>query len=335
MLNRVFDRKNLRISMLASVLLAACMLLSSCSGISEAKAKVKSKLDYSKQSLWVYMNDDGGSTKKTDCFIINPTVYVANGRDNNMNVNDPSMKRSFLSAVNEQKGLYSDFCTIYSPYYRQASIEVYSMSESESEKYFDTAYSDIENAFLYYMKNFNHGRPLVLAGFSQGADMCIRLLKDHGNDPAVKKALVACYAIGWRLTEDDVAKYPHLMPAQSESDTGVIICYDCEAESVKKSLVVPEGVKSLSINPLNWKTDSTPADKSLNKGAVMLDGSIKEHLTGCYIDPERGTLKVTDISSDGYNPGPSCFEKGEYHLYDFMFFYQNLKENVAVRINAK
>ena len=335
MRKRVFDRKNLKFSMFASFLLAACLLLSSCSGMSEAKSKVQSKLDYSKQSLWIYKNDDGGSTKKADCFVINPTVYVANGRDNNMNVNDPSMKRGFLSAVNEQKGLYSDYCAIYSPYYRQASIEVYSMSESESEKYFDIAYSDIENAFLYYMKNCNHGRPLVLAGFSQGADMCIRLLKDHGNDPAVKKALVACYAIGWRLTEDDIAKYPHLKPAQGENDTGVIICYDCEAESVKKSLVVPEGMKSFSINPLNWKTDSTPADKSLNKGSVMPDGSIKENLTGCYIDPSRGTLKVTDVSADDYKAGPSCFENGEYHIYDYMFFFQNLKENVAKRIRAK
>ena len=122
--------------------------------------------------------------------------------------------------------------------------------------------------------------------------------------------------------------------AQGEEDTGVIIVYDCEAEDVKSSLVVPEGKRSRSINPLNWKTDPTPADRSLNKGSLMNDGSEKANLTGCYIDPERGTLKVTDVSKGDYPPGPSCFSEGEFHIYDYRFFYRNLKENVAVRLKA-
>ena len=319
---------------LAAVFLAVCMLVSSCSSISGRKSAANSELDYSNTKLWAYFNDDGGSAKQADCFVISPTVYVANGRNKNLNVKDPSVKRIFVSGVSDQKELYSDDCAIYSPFYRQASIEAYSMNESEAAKHFDIAYADIENAFLYYIKNCNQGRPLVLSGFSQGADMCIRLLKDHGNDPAVKKVLVACYAIGWRLTDDDISKYPHLKPAQGESDTGVIICYDCESESVKSSLVVPEGMKSRSINPLNWKTDSTPAGKTMNKGSVMNDGHLEKNLTGCYIDPVRGTLKATDLNEDEYEPGPSCFGKGEFHIYDIRLFSQNLKENVATRLKA-
>ena len=334
MRNKAYCNDSSKIRVLAAFLLAACMLVSACSGTSGAKAAVKSTLDYSQPGLWAYYNDDGGSAKEADCFIICPTVYVANGRDKNMNVKDPSVKRSFISGTGEQKGLYSDSCAVYSPFYSQAAIEVYSMDEAESAKYFDKAYSDIENAFLYYLKNCNHGRPLVLAGFSQGADMCIRLLKDHGNDPAVKKVLVACYAIGWRLTDEDISKYPHLKPAQGENDTGVIICYDCESEDVKSSLVVPAGTKSRSINPLNWKTDQTPADRTLNKGSLLKDGTAVDGLSGCYIDPVRGTLKVPDVSDEEFEPGPSCFEKGEYHVYDIKFFYRNLKENVAVRLKA-
>ena len=93
-------------------------------------------------------------------------------------------------------------------------------------------------------------------------------------------------------------------------------------------------MKSRSINPLNWKTDPTPADRSLNKGSLLLDGTSVKNLTGCYIDPARGTLKVTDVTEDGYQPGPLCFKKGEYHIYDIRFFFQNLKENVAVRLKA-
>lgn len=314
-----------------ALLLAVCFVFASCASVSKPKSKVKSDIDYSRSGMWVYMGD---GEKKADCFYVCPTVYIAMGRENNMPVNDPTVKPSFIGAANAQKGVYSDDCSMYVPYYRQASIEAYGLDPEESERYFDTAYSDVENAFLYYMKNLNHGRPLILAGFSQGSDMCIRLLKDHGNDPLVKKVLVACYAVGWRITDEDVTKYPHLKMAQGENDTGVIIAYDCEAEDVTGSLVVPEGTKTRSINPLNWKTDSTPADKSLNKGTVMNDGTMKAGLTGCYIDPVRGSLKVPDVEKSDYQPGPSCFAEGEYHIYDVNFFYQNLKENVRVRLKA-
>ncbi|MBE7069473.1 MAG: DUF3089 domain-containing protein [Ruminococcaceae bacterium] len=319
---------------LTALVAAVCLFITSCSGKSAVEAKHKSNTDYSKPSTWACFNDDGGNPKEADCFLICPTVYVSMGKSKNMTVSDPTVRPSFTNAINDQKKLYSDTCAVYAPFYGQAAIEVYDMSESEAESFFETAYADIENAFVYFLKNTDGKRPFVLAGFSQGADMCIRLLKDHGNDPEVVKRLVACYAIGWRVTEEDLAKYPHLKTAQGETDTGVIIAYDCEAEDVKSSLVVPEGKKTRSINPLNWKTDQTPADKSLNKGSLMNDGSEKANMTGCYIDPVRGTLKVTDVTKDDYPPGPSCFSEGEYHVYDYKFFFRNLQDNVKTRLNA-
>lgn len=325
----------LRFTRLAAFMLAAVLLVSSCTNRIDPKAKAVSKLDYSKPGLWAYLGDNVGTENRAaDCFLICPTVYIGRGKAGNMSVNDLLAKRSFTGALNSQKGIYSDSCAMYAPFYSQVSIEVYSLKETEAEPFFDIAYADVENAFLYYMQNYNHGRPLILAGFSQGADMCIRLLKDHGNDPKVRKVLAACYAIGWRVTDEDVSKYPHLKTAQGESDTGVIIVYDCEAEDVRTSLIVPEGTKTRSINPLNWKTDSTPAKKALNKGSIMDDGSEAPNLTGCYIDPVRGTLKITDVNMGDYPPGPSCFAEGEYHIYDFRFFYRNLKENVALRLKA-
>lgn len=318
---------------LSALLIALCLFITSCSGKKPAEAKHKSNTDYSKSSSWACFND-GGSEKEADCFLICPTVYVSMGRNKNMSVSDPTVKPSFTNAVNDQKKIYSDSCSVYAPFYSQAAIEVYDMPEAEAESFFETAYADIENAFIYFLNNTDGKRPLILAGFSQGADMCIRLLKDHGNDPELKGRLVACYAIGWRVTDEDVARYPHLRTAQGEDDTGVIIAYDCEAEDVKSSLVVPEGQKTRSINPLNWKTDQTPADKSLNKGSLMNDGSEKINLTGCYIDPVRGALKVTDVEKGDYPPGPSCFKEGEYHVYDFKFFFRNLQDNVKVRISA-
>lgn len=103
--------------------------------------------------------------------------------------------------------------------------------------------------------------------------------------------------------------------------------------------MIPAGTRTLAINPLNWKTDSTPASREENAGACFTDysGSIVTeipHLTGAYIDPQRGALKVPDVSPQEYPPVLSIFSDGIYHLYDYQFFYRNLQENVGVRIDA-
>ncbi len=39
-------------------------------------------------------------------------------------------------------------------------------------------------------------RPIVLAGFSQGADMCYRLLEEYFGNEELYSRLIAVYAIG-------------------------------------------------------------------------------------------------------------------------------------------
>ena len=179
----------------------------------------------------------------------------------------------------------------------------------------------------------------MLAGFSQGADMCLRLLKDVFEDDSLQERLVACYAIGWQISDEELKNYPQLKMAQNETDTGVVVSFNSEAEFVEDSLMIPEGTSSHAINPLNWKTDGTLADKSLNQGACFTDyeGNITQEIpqfTGAYIDEERGSLKVTDVTAEEYPAGLPIFEDGIYHLYDYQFFYRNLQENVDKRIDS-
>ncbi len=292
-------------------------------------------VDYSDAANWAYF-ESGDTDKTADVFFVCPTVYMDGG---NMSLSDEKTKSNFLGAINMEKGIYDDDSRFFAPYYRQVGLEVYTMDESEREKYLASAYEDIKDAFEYYYENVNGGRPIILAGFSQGGDMCIRLVRDYFADKSARDQLVACYAIGWRLTEDETKKYPQLKPAEDENDTGVIIAFTCEAPDVDDSIIIPKGTKSLSINPLNWKTDGTPADKSLDLGSCFTDygGNIKNEepaLTGAYIDDVRGALKVTDVTPEEYPPGLDVFGSGVYHLYDYQFFYRNLEKNVRTRLDA-
>ncbi len=294
--------------------------------------------DYSLGENWAYLGQ-GPETAVADVFFVCPTVYGGDEDVFNMSLSDEEAKASFLGATNMEKGIYDADARFFAPYYRQAGLNVYELSAEEREPWLQFAYEDIALAFDYYLEHDNEGRPIILAGFSQGADLCIRLLKDKFQDPALQEQLIACYAIGWSITEEELAAYPWLQFASGENDTGVIIAFNSEAESISDSMMIPAGTRTLCINPLSWTTDSTPADKSLNLGACFTDydGNITEEipeLTGAYIDPERGALKVTDVTPEDYPAGLYIFEDGIYHLYDYQFFYRNLQENVAVRTAA-
>ena len=294
--------------------------------------------DYSKTENWAYCEFEDAQ-KTADVFFICPTVYGGSENEQNMRLDDMETKINFLGAINMEKGIYDDDSRFFAPYYRQVGFLVYTMSVEDREPYLELAYSDVKAAFEYYMENYNEGRPIVIAGFSQGADLCIRLMKDCFADEEINDLLVACYAIGWSITEEELEEYSHLQFAAGESDTGVIVSFNSEAENIGESLMIPVGTKTLAINPLNWKCDETIADKSLNDGACFTDydGNIVTeipHFTGAYIDLERGALKVTDVIPEDYPAGVDLFEDGIYHLYDYQFFYRNVQKNVKVRIES-
>ena len=291
-------------------------------------------VDYANMYFWSHWNK--GEDKPADLFFVCPTVDMGKKGNFNSYITDEKYRESFDGAINMELGIYDDVARIYAPYYRQATFPVYSLSKEEQEKYLGAAYEDVKKAFIYFADHTDPTRPLILAGFSQGADMIIRLMKDLFDEPQYQRRLVAAYTIGWKLTEDEVKEYPHLMPAMSETDTGVIVAFNSEDKDITSSLIIGEDEKTYSINPLNWKTTSEIADKNLNKGACFTDysGNIKEeipNLTGAYIDEKRGALKVTDIAKEDY-PG-KLFDDGIYHLYDYQFFFRNLEENVNTRLS--
>lgn len=290
--------------------------------------------DYSAKENWAYYGIGEGKT--ADLFLICPTVDM--NEEYNMSLQDEKTKASFLGALNMERGIYEDETRMYAPYYRQAAMKVYSLDKSEQEQYFEIAYRDVSDAFSWYLEHENEGRPIVLAGFSQGADMCYRLLEEYFEDDRLYDRLVAVYAIGWPCTEELVSAVPQIKPAAGEDDTGVVISFDCEAPDVAETFITPAGIHACTINPLNWKTDGTHADRSENKGACFTnyDGQItreEAELCGCYIDEERGILKVTDIDAKDYPAIIPGLSDGAYHIYDYQFFFRNLQENVGVRIN--
>ena len=292
-------------------------------------------LDYADLQNWAYYGL--GEDKPVDVFLICPTVDIES-ETNSPEIND-KLRESFAYALDLEKGIYEETGRLFSPYYRQMSINAYRLPEEEFGQAESIAYRDISDAFRWYLDNENDGRGLILAGFSQGSEMCLKLLEEYfGTESAEAEALrgqlITVYAIGWRVTEEMTEQYPQIVPASGGDDIGTVVAFDCEDGTLTGTIVIPEGVRTMSINPLNWKTDDTPADKILNKGAVMGTGAEPvPGLCGAYIG-RRGELVVTDIEKEDYPPGLDIFPEGAYHVYDYLFFFTNLKENLATRAQA-
>lgn len=322
--------KELKIWLIPLMLITA-FLIAGCT-----KSENIALTDYSDMDNWAYYESEKDG--EADVFFISPTSCHSDGDSIIAPVSEESNSAN-LGSINMEKGIYEDVGRFFAPYYNQLTLEAYTVSEDERLKALETCYADVKAAFEYYMENENDGRPVIIAGFSQGAEHGLKLVEEYSDDEEFREQLVAAYLIGWRVTDEDIDNYPNIKLAEGEADTGVIIAFDCEAEDVNDTIVVPDGGFTYSINPLNWKTDTTPASKDENMGACFTDyeGNIKSEipqLCGARIDEERGTIKVDDVTPEEYPAALDIFPEGSYHIYDYQFFYRNLKENVGVRLNS-
>lgn len=243
--------------------------------------------DYADPENWAYYCV--GEGKDADVFLVCPTVDVKD--EYNMSLDDEKTKAAFLGALNMERGIYEDCGRLFAPYYRQAAMKAYSLDVDGAEPFLALAYADVSAAFAHYLTHENQGRPFILAGFSQGADMCLRLMKEYFGDEALREQLVAVYVIGWPCTKEMVSAWPQIVPASGPDDVGVVISFDCEA----------------------------PAVRDENLGACFTDcsGKIRREEAGlcdCYIDEARGAVKVTDVAAGDYPAVVPGLPEGAYHI---------------------
>ena len=291
--------------------------------------------DYADDKLWAFKESD--RDLKADTFFLTPTATTGDESTLIIDYNNEKHMSKFYGAAKMEKGIYDINTRFFAPYYHQALMYVLNFDRAKREEYYDIAYQDVKNAFEYYLDNYNNCNKIIIAGFSQGATMALRLLKDYVDNDKFYDKFVACYALGEMVTNEYLVSNERLKFAEKEDDTKVIISFNSEDPSVKESFIVGKDEYTNSINPLTWKRDTSNSGKELNKGAVFLNtyGEVKEEIDnfcGCYIDSKRGTLKVTGVDGTKYPTRSGLIDEGVYHVYDYQFFYKNLKENVNKRI---
>lgn len=302
----------------------ACLLLALVSCEKDASTPASHTIDYADNRCW-FENKQGVTEKNIDLFYVVPTCIwdytdSLGQTQHHMDIFNAEQRALVDPSIQLAKSVLADSCNFFSPYYRQISMDSWlTLDTALIEGRFELAYQDVADAFHYYMEHDNQGKPFILAGHSQGAKAVIELLKREMT-PDISRKLIATYAIGYTVTTEELANYPALHPAQDSIDTGVLIGFN--------SVTRPEAVSPLfrdnvvCINPVNWRTDATPAP-SYQGFTVVQDTTIH-------------TLIVTGIDEDQYfiPSVEALLPKGNLHVQEFNLYNEDLRKNVLQRIRA-
>lgn len=230
-----------------------------------------------------------------------------------------------------EKNLCGENFRFISPYYHQYTFEAFSGRTKEDTLKFLAVKEEVTKeaieAFRYYMKHLNNGRQFVLAGFSQGAQLSIEIVKATREEELSKMA--AAYIIGYRLTAEDLS-HPNIKAAEDETSRGVCISFN-SALSEKGIWEMTSGGAATCINPLNWHRDTTAAVLEYNglKGKVRVD--TKNNVLMVEIDksPFHKWMEEHPLF------GKAGMDKECLHHWDLLFYTESLKKNAAKRAYVK
>jgi len=299
-------------------------------------------LDYGDCANWVICEKNSADREQLfDLFYVYPTL-VSDKSKPLMDWSQPKVAAKTSGFVRAQAGIWGKQARIFAPYVRQLEftrcLPILKDPVSWERTLLKRGIDDTSDAFAYYMKHFNHGRPFVLLGHSQGAMELYYLLKNR-KEISARSGFVAAYLIGLpKITAEQFSedfRNRDIFAAKCANDLGVVIVWNTQNAEAKESLFSTPG--GLCINPLNWHTDGVPAAADENRGAVFYNYKTgkterKPAFCGAYVDPAKGAL-IVNLPSDGVYDAKGMIGKGVFHLNDIWFFAENLRRNAILRVN--
>lgn len=263
-----------------------------------------------------------------DVFFLYPTSFTSNkfAGAANAAIDDAAINaKTDYTSILYQASVFNQHARVFSPRYRQAHIgNFFTKDTSFAKAAFDTAYSDITRAFEYYLQHFNNGRPIIIAAHSQGSMMAERLLKDFFENTTLKNKLIVAYIAGWPVPKNYFTSLPI---CRDSLQTGCICSWRTFRSGYTPAYLANENGNADVTNPLNWRSDSVYAARTLNKGSVLRKfNSIYRHTNDAWI--KNGLLYVHRPKF----PWSFLYLSKNYHVGDINLFYLNIRHNVEQRI---
>lgn len=321
---------------IASLILASCKTTYNTSSFKSTA--VPAEPDYSNQKYWAVLPGQYPEElkeivkteleKDTDVFFVYPTL-LTDKKDPlwNADVNRADLRKTVIEqSVKYQASAFAKAGNLYVPFYRQSHYKIYVPPYDKQEK--DSrmiAYQDVKAAFQYYLKNYNQGRPIIIASHSQGSIMCGMLLQEFFDGTPLQKQLVAAYVPGVKFQDD---KFKSLKKMDQPLATGGYVSWN----TYKRKNYPPTYEKwykgATTTNPVTWdnRTETT-FDQHL--GVLNTDGKIYPNALRLQVVDGLVWSSVPKIPKRFF----LSFVKN-YHFADINLFWKNIEQNAVNRVKS-
>lgn len=290
-------------------------------------------VDYSLQKNWAVLPWNYPDNLKNypvqnpqdsiDVFYVYPTLIVSDDDKRwNVPIEDSIQIKKILNiAVRFQASAWASAGSLYVPYYRQAHFRSYTQLKNGGAAALFLAYSDVKAAFEYYLKNYNHGKGIILAGHSQGSTHVSWLLRDFFDKKPLQKQLVAAYMPGMGF---DKNQFNTIQFMENPDQIGGFVTWNTFKQSFDK-----ENYKwykgKVVINPVTWDT-TTIAKRELHKGFLYSNGKMYKNSFETHKDDG-----VIWISMPHFPYRYLTLMMRNYHTGDVNLFWEDIHENSLLR----
>jgi Protein of unknown function (DUF3089) len=158
-----------------------------------------------------------------DCFYVYPTVSSQSTPNANLAIEPVERSIALYQAAR-----YGQYCKVYAPMYRQATLS--GIISSQAATAISTGYADVLAAWKEYLKRFNHRRGFVLIGHSQGSFQLIRLIREQiDKKPAVRRRLISAVLLGGNVKvkkgKEVGGDFQHVPGCRSDTQIGCVIAW--------------------------------------------------------------------------------------------------------------
>jgi len=268
--------------------------------------------------------------KKVDVFFLYPTSYTDDIKNlkTNASIDDRYInKKTDYTSILYQASIFNQQCRVYAPRYRQAHISMYYSADSTQVKSaFDLAYKDVKEAFIYYMKNLNGGRPFIIASHSQGTTHAVRLIKECLDGNQYSKNFVIAYLIGMPVKRNEFEK---IQVCLDSMNVGCFVSWRTYQKGYINEYLSLQDTSIAVVNPLSWKPNNELVDAKYLKGAVLYN----------YNKILEKTHNAQVLGNGLFISKPKFFGSKlitmkNFHAGDYNLFYMNVRSDVERRVSV-
>lgn len=316
-----------------------------CASLIFFYSSVFTQINYGNLQYWAchpLLKDYGDSVPKplqqsftadtsVDVFFIHPTTYLDKNKPfgqyadiTNRQLNNTTDRTAILY----QATIFNAAGRLFAPRYRQAHISSYfpvtKTDTSIALQAFDTAYSDIKNAFQYYLQHYNNDKPIVIASHSQGTTHAKKLIKEFFDGTSLQNKLVVAYLVGMPV---EANWFTSIKPCKTPTQTNCFCSWRTFKKGHKPEYVLNEKDSIIVTNPITWDTEKTSATRFENKGTMLrnfnkilnnvVDAVVAHNVLWTHKPIFFGNIFLTTKN---------------YHIADYNFYYMSIRENVALRV---